>query len=55
MTDADSRRMRVDCRDCPYSVDVGAQSDQTASELVIEHGTDTGHTLSLTSLQADEE
>lgn len=55
MADTGSRRMRVDCRDCPYSVVASPRSDRTPSELVVEHGADTGHTLSLTSLPTNEE
>lgn len=45
---------RVVCTECPYRKVIDAESDTPAAEYVIEHGTETGHTLSV-ELVAEED
>ncbi|MGZ0746002.1 hypothetical protein [Haloparvum sp. AD34] len=45
MTDAE--KLRVDCDDCAFSEVVPTDGDVEPAEVVVEHGRDRGHTLSI--------
>lgn len=45
MTDAE--KLRVDCDDCPFSKVVPTDADVQPAEIVVEHGQERGHTLSI--------
>lgn len=45
MTDADE--LLVDCDECPFSQVVPTDGDVSPAEVVVEHGKERGHTLSM--------
>lgn len=51
MSTHDTRRTRVDCTECHFTVLVAPGDEKQPAENVIEHGRETGHTLSTTSLE----
>lgn len=42
---------RVECRECWFATDVGPEDDRSPAEVVIAHGRESGHKLSVTSLE----
>ena len=42
---------RVECRECWFSADVAPGDDRSPAEVVIAHGRESGHKLSVTSLE----
>jgi hypothetical protein len=46
--------IRIDCRECPYTKRVNAESDEMPADYLIEHGTETGHTLDIDELDDPE-
>ncbi|MDS0281113.1 hypothetical protein [Haloarcula onubensis] len=48
---SDTPPMKVDCTECPYSRIVAADSDRLPADLVVEHGQETGHKLTIETLE----
>lgn len=46
--------MELDCNDCSFCEVVRPEDDILPWEIVVEHGDDTGHSLSLTVLDGDD-
>ena len=42
---------RIECRECWFSAAVGPDDDRSPAEVVISHGRESGHKLSVTSLE----
>lgn len=43
----DAEKLRVDCDDCAFSKVVPTDADVQPAEIVVEHGQERGHTLSI--------
>ena len=44
-------RARIECSECRFSTDVGPDDDRIPAEVVISHGRESGHKLSVTTLE----
>ena len=45
---------RVECTDCPFSRVVDDEDDELPAEVLIEHGRETGHTLTVSPADGSE-
>lgn len=50
MTTEENPRMEVECNDCQFSRIVEPGDEELPGEVVIKHGDETGHQLSLNSI-----
>ncbi|USZ68216.1 hypothetical protein NGM10_00385 [Halorussus salilacus] len=46
----DPARLRVSCRDCSFEQVVDACGDTKPADVLVEHGQQTGHTLSVSKV-----
>lgn len=48
-----STRVRVDCTECPFSKVVEKREEKPA-DVIVEHGKETGHTLTVGDVEGDD-
>lgn len=47
----DRQKIRVDCTECPFSKIVDPDDDELPADVVVEHGQQTGHKLSIDPIE----
>lgn len=48
---SDRSTMEVECIECTFSKVVGPDSDKLPAEVMIEHGQETGHQLTVSTIE----
>ena len=51
----DDPRVRLSCRDCSFEKVVGPDEDVRPADVLIDHGRRTGHTLTVSRIESDED
>ena len=49
--DEDRTRIRVSCRDCSFERVVDTRGDTKPADVLVDHGQQTGHTLSVSKVE----